>query len=85
MESVLVYVYLLVYVMTAAYNLGSIILLCFYTASPSIHLELLTFVFQNVLLLSVTLYLFYFLVSLEEVKETVTQKWCKAAVHYILC
>ena len=62
--------------MTAAYNLGNFFFF-FLPSSPSIHLELLTFVFQNALLLSVMLYLFYFLVLLEEVKETVTQKWCK--------
>jgi len=67
--------------MTAAYKLGSF----FFSATPSNHLELLTFVFQNALLHSVMLYIFYFLVSLEEVKETVTQKWCKAAMHYVLC
>ena len=48
-----------------------------FTVNPSIYVELVTFCISEWLAAFSFVISFYFIVSFDEVLETVTQKWCK--------
>ena len=48
-----------------------------FTVNPSIYVELVTFCISDWLAAFSFVISFYFVVSFDEVVETVTQKWCK--------
>jgi len=48
-----------------------------FTVNPSIYVELVTFCISDWLAAFSFVITFYFVVSFDEIVETVTQKWCK--------